>query len=642
MGLLSFVRGLLSRSIENPAYHVSDADQWLANTGIGGIEGGLMSDADVRVSHTRALMHSPVWRGIALLSGDVARLPLYIYRRTGPDGESKEAATQHPAYRLLRWQANEEMSAFAFWQQLIKNAILDGNGLAYIAHRGDGTPAELLPLPPGNAASPVRVNGQLQYYVQFGDTFRWLRPDEVLHVHGIGWDGLSGYPLYAVGKNGIGLGIAAEKFANRYFANSAEPGVVITHPKSLSDKARANLIASWKAMHQGLDASHRTALLEEGSDVKAIGNSARDAQLLELRQFQIRDVANWLGVPPHKLGDTTRTAYASIEAENADYLNTALEPWLVNIEQECRRKLLSQAEQERDTHVVEFLRLALLKADATARSTLYHSALQDGWMSPDEVRARENLGPLPDGQGAIFYRPLNMSIAGREDDAAGVAFQREVVAAFIADGTVSDVIANSVDIAELVKAAGLPANADYSEPYLPVIADNGQPVTGEVVTDSEGDIVGGATEETDDAEQDEPAEDDVASAAGDVLTDAIDRMAQRMVRHYCRNRDHGIDKHRGIVRDALRPATRAYRTATGAMVSASWLTDELLEGLTRLAARCKNQRSLAVAMGWAQRNLPRLIMRQLNGAVASCRRNAGTPTAATRGPGTPQTPRAQR
>jgi HK97 family phage portal protein len=394
--------GKRSGSIENPSTPLSDPDEWLYDA-----LGAKPSSSGVRVTRESALTYSPVWRGVSLISRDVAKLPLYIYRRSA-DGEGKELASEHPAYMLLRHKPNRELKAFDFRQTLQAHAILEGNGLAYISRRGDGSPEELIPLLPGNS-SPVRMGGQLWYVTKVGSEWHKLYSDDVLHIRGLGFDGTSGYPLWRKAKDSLGAGIAAEEFGARYFRNGASPSVVMEHPGRLDPKAYKRIRDSWNEMHTGLANMHKLAILEEGMKLNAFSSDANKAQLIQYKAFSIRDVANWLGVPPHKLGDTTKTSYASLEQENQSYLDDALDPWLCQWEGESWDKLLTERQKREDSHVIEFLRQALVRTDLATRATYYRQALGGmPWMMIDEVRGMENLNPLPDGLGKKYYVPLNV------------------------------------------------------------------------------------------------------------------------------------------------------------------------------------------------------------------------------------------
>ena len=388
---------------ENPRFNLNDPEAWETFVGMG--EGPTHSGNHVNAE--TALTFSPYWRGVSLISGTVGKLPLFVYRR---EGEGKSRDPGHPAYYLLRREPNAEMTADTFLQTLTAHALNHGNGLAYVVRDAGGRPLELIPLLP-ETSYPVRVNGVLWYVTGVAGEQRKLPAADVLHIKGLGFDGLTGYPLWKKARHSLGLGMAAEEFGARYFSNGAEPSVVIEHPAKVSEKAAANLRNSWNAMHAGLSKAHRAAVLEEGMKLSAFGHNAEDAQLIGTRQFQIREVANWLGIPPHKLGDTARTSFASLEQENQSFLDDAIDPWLVKWERELERKLLTEREKREDTHAVEFLRQALARADLTARANYYRTALGGRpWMTQNEVRGRENMNPVDGGD--VILEPLNMGDAG--------------------------------------------------------------------------------------------------------------------------------------------------------------------------------------------------------------------------------------
>lgn len=409
MGALARILGGLSgrSSLENPNTPLSDPDAWVYD-----VLGGGRSDGGVTVNRDAALGYPAVWRAVNLISRDVAKLPVYVYRRVG---EGKERATEHPAYRLLRREPNESMTGHTFRQTLQAHLLMDGNAYAFIERDGAARPRALLPLMP-DAVTPVRVGGRLWYvWRSSSGEQRRLKAEDVLHVKGLGYDGLVGYNPIAYYRESIGMGLAARKFGAVYFKNAATPKVVLQHPGKLKREAAERLRDDWQRMHAGLDAVHRTAILEEGLEAKVLSFDAESSQLLETRQFEIREIANLFGVPPHKLGDSARTSYASLEMENQSYLDDALDPWLVAWEEECWAKLLTEAEKRADSHSVEFLRQALIRADLSTRFSAYSTAVQGGWMSRDEVRARESMNPIPDGAGRAYYIPENVKTTDEID-----------------------------------------------------------------------------------------------------------------------------------------------------------------------------------------------------------------------------------
>jgi HK97 family phage portal protein len=394
------------RSIENPSTPLSAADDWLYDA-----LGAVRASSGVNVNRETALTYAAWWRGVNLISGDVAKLPVHVYRS---QGGIKYPDTEHPAYFLLRRSPNRDMSAFHFRRVMMSHKLSEGNAYAYIDRDGAGRPIELIPLAP-HRTYPVRANGHLSYVTELitGEP-RKIPAENMLHYKGLSFDGLVGYNVIRKARESLGLGMAFDSYGSILFRNGTSVGVVLEHPGRLSPQSKKNLRESWERMHAGLENSHKTAILEEGMKASKLGMSAKDAQLLDERKFQIREVALWFGVPPHKLGDMSAASYNSLEQENQDYLSSAIDPHLVEIEQEDDRKLLTETQRKRGTHLVEFDRKALIRADMGARAAYYHNGLSDGWLNRDEVRAEEGYNPIPDGDGCKYFMPLNMAPVGGE------------------------------------------------------------------------------------------------------------------------------------------------------------------------------------------------------------------------------------
>lgn len=398
-------------SIENPSTSLSDPAAWLFDS-----LGGQTSDSGMRVNQKTALTYSPLWRAVNVLSRDVAKLPLDVMKRI--DG-GKERDRAHPAHRLLRWRPNNEMTAFTFKQILQAHALLQGNGYAAIIKNDAGDAIELIPLDPAKTY-PVRRAGVLWYITTVNNKLVRMEPADVLHIKGLGFDGLCGYSVIALATNSIGLGMAAEKYQNMFFKNNARPSVIIEHPKTLDDKARNNLRASWDRMHSGLNNAHRAAILEEGMKISAFAMNARDAQLVDTRKLQVKAVSNWTGVPAHKLGDDGKTSFSSLEEENQSYLNETIDGWLIPWEEETREKLLTDHEKEADTHVTEFNRKALVRANMAVRGAFYVQATGGApWMTQNEVRRAESMVALEDPSANELHVPLNLAGADTSEPADG-------------------------------------------------------------------------------------------------------------------------------------------------------------------------------------------------------------------------------
>jgi HK97 family phage portal protein len=407
---MSFIASLFERrSIENPSVPLSDidADSGLWDT----LTGGGASSSGVRVNRKSAMGYAAYWRGLNLISRDFAKLPLYVYRKMS--GGGKERALDHPAYAILRRSPNSVQKVFDFKQALMANA-LEGNGYAYIYRNGSGMPLELLWLSP-DRTWPIRENGVLWYVTQLDSgEQRRIAPEDILHHHGLGFDGTQGYSVLDVAKETLGLGLAAAKYGSIFFKNGATPNVVLEHPGKMGKPAVDRLRSDWEKLYAGLDQAHRTAILEDGLKAHVLSIDARKAQLLEIREFEVRQVANLLGIPPEMLGISAGVVYKQYETMRQSYLDNGLDPWLVQFEEECERKLLTRDEQESESHSIEFQRSALVRADFVARQTGYKLGIEGGYLSPDEAREGEGLNPIPDGLGKTFYVPRGMVVAGEE------------------------------------------------------------------------------------------------------------------------------------------------------------------------------------------------------------------------------------
>lgn len=405
---MSLLMRVQRRSVENPSVPLADA---LALESWGG---GGMSTSGVAVNADSIFTYHPIWRGVRLISGDVMRTPFDVYRRTS---DGREKATEHPAYFLLRKQANPEMTAAEMKRVIQWQAILYGDGFGYVERIGS-KPVGIIPLDSSDTYA-VRENGQLLYLTQNPATgsYTKLLPENVLHIRDIG-DGYMGHGLLEKARNSLGVGMAAEKFSGKFFANGASVSVVIEHPTQMKKEAYNRLRESWTELHTGLDNAHKTAILEDGAKLsQPITMKNTDAQLIESRGFEIVVAANWLGLPPHKLGDSTRVGYNSLEEENQSYLDDCLDHWFVTWESECNAKLLTDIQNRRDTHYCEFNRPSLIRANLSAQGEFYAKALGgQPWMMPDEVRAKLNMNNLPDGDGSM-YRP-SANITGNTGDTA--------------------------------------------------------------------------------------------------------------------------------------------------------------------------------------------------------------------------------
>lgn len=401
---MGFARSI-SRALIGPTSGIATPEKWVEDW----LTGGVINSAGVRVDQDTALLYSPFFAGVRVISEDVAGLPLHLYERLDPRG--KRRAREHPLYRLLRWQPNDMMSSVQLTETLQGHALTWGNGVAeVVTHPRTGVIEELWPLRPDRLEFRVRRSGPgrlERWYVyddHVNDIHAVLPADRVLHIAGLGFDGVRGYSVVEHAANSIGLGLATEHHGARFFSNGSAPGGALTHPSVLSDPARKRIQTDWENIHKGLDRAHRVAILEEGVTWQQIGIPNDAAQFLETRKLQVTEMARWLRIPAHKINDLERSTFSNIEQQQLDYVQSALHIWLVRWEQAIVTQLLLTEERER--FFAEHLVDGLLRGDTMSRFQAYATARQWGWMSANDVREKENENPVEGGD--AYLVPLNM------------------------------------------------------------------------------------------------------------------------------------------------------------------------------------------------------------------------------------------
>ena len=354
------------------------------------------------VTERSAMQMTAVYSCVRILAEAVAGLPLHLYRYKEDGG--KEKAIDHP---LLHDEPNPEMSSFVFRETLMTHLLLWGNAYAQIIRNGKGEVVALYPLVPNKMTVDRGENGQLYYEysrsndeapTMKGSTVR-LRPSDVLHIPGLGFDGLVGYSPIAMAKNTIGMAIACEEYGAKFFAYGAAPGGVLEHPGTIKDPQRVR--ESWQSTFGGSGNASKIAVLEEGMKYTPIGISPEQAQFLETRKFQINEIARIFRVPPHMVGDLEKSSFSNIEQQSLEFVKYTLEPWLIRWEQSIQRSLLST--NEKPLYFAKFNVDGLLRGDYASRMQGYATARQNGWMSANDIRELENLDRIPAEDGGDLY-----------------------------------------------------------------------------------------------------------------------------------------------------------------------------------------------------------------------------------------------
>lgn len=359
------------------------------------------------VTERTAMQMTAVYSCVRILSEAIAGLPLHIYRHTQNGG--KEKATEHSLYKLLHDEPNTEMTSFSFRETLMSHLLLWGNAYAQIIRNGRGEVVALYPLMPNRMTVDRDANGILYYlYSKTAEDANtlgtksnqvMLNTADVLHIPGLGFDGLVGYSPIAMAKNAIGMAIACEEYGAMFFANGAAPGGVLEHPGVVKDPAKVR--ESWNLVYKGSSNSHRVAVLEEGMKYQPIGISPEQAQFLETRKFQINEIARIFRVPPHMVGDLEKSSFSNIEQQSLEFVKYTLDPWVVRWEQTMHRLLFTNEEKRK--YFIKFNVDGLLRGDYASRMSGYATGRQNGWLSANDIRELEDLDRIPAQNGGDLY-----------------------------------------------------------------------------------------------------------------------------------------------------------------------------------------------------------------------------------------------
>lgn len=358
------------------------------------------------VNERTAMQMTAVYSCVRILSEAVAGLPLHVYRY-GENG-SKEKALDHPLYLLLHDEPNPEMTSFNFRETLMGHLLLYGNAYAQIIRNGKGEVIGLYPLMPSKMTVDRDSRGQLYYLYSRGTDDSptgeengqiYLPPEQVLHIPGLGYDGIVGYSPPRHGEKCGGAchchgGIRGEVFHQRCRARRCAG---TSRRTQNPDKVRE----SWNKLFRGSANSHQIAVLEEGLKYQPIGISPEQAQFLETRKFQINEIARIFRVPPHMVGDLEKSSFSNIEQQSLEFVKYTLEPWLMRWEQSMSRRLFTDSEKKE--YFIRFNVEGLLRGDYQSRMNGYAVARQNGWMSANDIRELENLDRIPAEEGGDLY-----------------------------------------------------------------------------------------------------------------------------------------------------------------------------------------------------------------------------------------------
>lgn len=359
------------------------------------------SIAGKTVNERSSMQISAVNAAVRILAESIASLPLHVYEK-GKDGNRVKAEDLELFY-LLHDKPNPEMTSFIFRETLMTHILLWGNGFAQILRNGRGGVIGLYPLLPNKMSVERDEKGQLFYrYLRYeneppamdGNTVI-LMPEDVLHIPGLGFDGLVGYSPISMTKNAIDLALAAEEYGSKFFANGAAPAGVLEHPGVIKDVSK--LRESWNNTFGGSGNAGKVAILEEGLHFNPIAMSPQDSQLLETRQYQLNEIARIFRIPPHMLGDLSKATFSNIEEQSLEYVKYTLTPWICRWEASLTDALLTREEQRK--YEIRFNVDGLLRGDYKSRMEGYAVGINNGFMCPNDVRRLEGFDLIPDEKG---------------------------------------------------------------------------------------------------------------------------------------------------------------------------------------------------------------------------------------------------
>lgn len=357
--------------------------------------------AGVYIDEHRALQLAAVYGCTRIIAESIAGLPWRVYQRS-TTGTFDKPVTQHlpssPIDWLINIQPNVEMNSFQFREFMLASALLWGNGYAEIERDQGGRPIALWPITPDR----VRVwrnpdSLAVEYIVSGGmDGLTAIVPmTDMLHLRGMGFDGLLGYSVIRLAARTMGIGIALEQFGASYFANGTHPSGLLTTPQKLQKQQVDELRAQWEEIHKGAENSRKAAILHGDMKWQPLVVPPQDSQFLEMRKFEVIDIARWFRVPPHKVGDLSGSRHVNIEQQSIEFVTDCLVPWISRLEQEANVKLIG-----RNSRATIYTRInvnALMRGDIKTRYDAYGQARRDGWLSGNDIRELEDLNPYVGG-----------------------------------------------------------------------------------------------------------------------------------------------------------------------------------------------------------------------------------------------------
>ncbi|RUM97907.1 phage portal protein [Pseudaminobacter arsenicus] len=366
------------------------------------LRAGSLTTSGAMVTPDKAMRVAAVYACVRIRSGVVANMPLHIKRRV--DDRTRKDASDHPLWSIFRRRPNRWQTPSQFKRMLTAHLLLRGNAYAMIV-RSRGEVKELIPLHPDRVECKQLDDLALEYtYTRKDGRKVKLAQGEVFHLVGLTLDGVHGVSVIAYARETIGLSLVMEEHGAAMFRNGARVSMVLKHPEKLGKEGLEFLKASLDDYRSGGESEGKALILEEGMSTEQIAMTSEDAQWIESRKFSRSDIAMFFGVPPHMIGDTEKSTSwgTGIDSQTQGFVTFSAEDDLTTWEETINRDLV--ADNDNDIYA-RFNRAALVKGDIKVRWEAHVKALQWGVMSPNEIRALEDLNPRDDGD--IFYPPPN-------------------------------------------------------------------------------------------------------------------------------------------------------------------------------------------------------------------------------------------
>lgn len=348
-----------------------------------------------------------IWQGVTMMSGDVAKIPLEIYRRL--DGSDREVDSSHASYEAVRYQANPDQSAYEFRRQMMVHVLIWGNAYAYLERDGAGNVVGMYPLLPDRTTCR-KIDGRLVYQSEVGCKLEYFDCHDVWHLKGVSFDGINGLDPVAYARHAIGKILAREDFASQFFNNGGRVGGILQLPWAKDKTKTDRKEEGFRKAYESKDAAFKTVILRGNAKFHAAQSSFADTQMVELEQSDVKVAARILNMPPHKLGAEGNSSYNSLEQENQAYYDNCLSHWFIGIESQCRQKMFSRETRSEGMLFFEHTIGALLWADSKTVANIGSNAIRSGWLKPNDVRRWFNFNATPDGD--QLYVPSGMVAAG--------------------------------------------------------------------------------------------------------------------------------------------------------------------------------------------------------------------------------------